>query len=150
LIARRIELPVERYDAAVVEALGYSIQFSNQPPDIPAATYRHVGGVDAIDSLGAVIGADGTIKDVLLDQPLHAAHLGPGMKVVGVNSHAWSENRMRDAIAMSATRGQIELLVVSGDSFQTHRVEYAGGPRYMTLVKKPAAKDWLTEIVKPR
>ena len=150
LVARRVELLTERYDPAVVEALGYSVQYTNQKPDIPAGTFRHVSGVDAIDSIGAVIGADGSINDMLLGSPLHQAQLGPGMKVVGVNGHAWSENRMRDAIAMSATKGDIELMVVSGDSFETHRVEYDGGPRYMTLVENKAGKTLLTEIVKPR
>ena len=72
------------------------------------------------------------------------------MKIVGVNEHAWSGNRMRDAIALSATTGNLDLMVVSGDSFETHRINYDGGPRFMTLVRQDATKDWLAEIVNPR
>jgi predicted metalloprotease with PDZ domain len=86
----------------------------------------------------------------LLDSPIHQAGLGPGMKIVGVNGFAWSANRMRDAISLSSTKGHIELMVVSGDSFQTHRIAYDGGPRYMTLVRKSEGEDVLAEILKPK
>ena len=150
LIRRRVESLAERFDPAVVDAVGYSIQYTNEKPDIPDHTFRRSGGVDAIDSIGASISANGTVNDLLIDSPAHKAQLGPDMKIMGVNEHAWSVNRMRDAIALSATKGHIDLMVVSGDSFETHRVEYDGGPRFMTLVKKRGAKDWLEEIVKPR
>ena len=71
------------------------------------------------------------------------------MKIIGINGHAWSENRMRDAIAQSTTTGIIELMTVSGDSFETLKIDYDGGPRFMTLVRKEAGKDVLAEILQP-
>ena len=150
LIRRRIEMPVERFDPAVVNLLGYTIQYSNEKPDIPANTFRHVGGVDAWDSLGGVIDNNGTIQDLLLESPLHTANLGPGMKIMGVNGHKFSANRMRDAIALSATTGEIKVMVASGDSFQDHIVKYDGGPRFMVLRRNDSQPDALAEILKPR
>ena len=56
---------------------------------------------------------------------------------------------MDDAIAMSATTGEIKLMVVSGDSFEDFVVKYDGGPRYMTIVPKKGGEDLLAEILKP-
>ena len=90
------------------------------------------------------------IRDLLLGSAADKAGLGPGMRMMGVNGFAWSENRFHDAIVMSPTRGDVELLVENGDSFKTHRVEYSGGPRYMVLVRKPETNDLLAEILQPR
>jgi predicted metalloprotease with PDZ domain len=149
LIARRIEQVADRFDPQVVDRLGYSIQYSNEEPDVPSKTFRKSSGVDAIDSLGAVFTPQGEVGDLLLHSPSDKAGLGPGMKIIGINGHAWSENRMRDAIAQSTTTGIIELMTVSGDSFETLKIDYDGGPRFMTLVRKEAGKDVLAEILQP-
>ena len=148
LIARRVDMLVERFDPAVVDRLGYSIQYSNEKPDIPSTTFRASGGVDLLDSIGAVISDSGKVTDLLLGSAADTAGLGPGMEIVGVNGNKWSKNRMHDAIAMSATTGEVNLMVVSGDSFQDFVVKYDGGPRYMTIVPKKNGKDLLAEILK--
>ncbi|MGK0188927.1 MAG: putative metalloprotease with PDZ domain [Verrucomicrobiales bacterium] len=150
LIARRVEALVDQFDTAVVNAVGYSIQFTDEKPSIPEDTFRQIKGVDALDSIGVVFATDGTINDVLLGSPAHSAHLGPGMKVMGVNGSSWSENRMNDAIADSVTKKHLELIVVNGDTLETRQVEYDGGTNYLTLVEHKESKNWLKEIVKPR
>jgi predicted metalloprotease with PDZ domain len=150
LIQRRIEMPIPKFQPEVVERLGLAVQYSNEPDAIPDATYRSFPAVDAYDSIGCAIGSDGMVKDLLLGSAADQAALGPGMKIIGVNDHAWSVQRMQDAIAMSATRGQIDLMVVNGDSFHTHVVKYDGGPRYMVLKRQAGMPDLLSEILKPR
>ena len=59
------------------------------------------------------------------------------------------DSRMADAIAMSATTGEVKLMVVSGDSFKDYVLKYDGGPRFMTIVRKKNAVDLLAEILKP-
>jgi predicted metalloprotease with PDZ domain len=149
LIARRMEAVSERFEPTVVDRLGYAIQYSNTPPSIPGETYRHVAGVDAYDSLGCLIDPDGTVRDVLLSSPADKAGLGPGMKIMGVNGHVWSANRMHDAIAMSATRGDVECLLVRGDSLVKRQIDYRGGPRFMTLVPVAGKAPLLPEILRP-
>ena len=150
LIRRRVDMAVERFDPALVNLLGYSIQFSNKQPNIPAGTFRASSGLDLVDSIGAVIGSNGTVNDLLLDSPAYRAGLGPGMKIAGVNGSKFSANRMRDAIASSVSTGKMELMLVSGDSFENRTIEYDGGPRFMTLVRKNGSQDVLADILKPK
>ena len=150
LISRRIEGLAERYEPAVVGMLGYSVQYTNEIPSIPEKTFRAVEGVDAYDSIGAVVSEEGVISDLLFGSPAHQAGLGPGMKIAGVNGHTWSSNRLLDAISKSATTGGMKLMVVNGDSFRTHDVEYDGGPRHMVLVRDEDANDVLADILKAR
>ncbi len=149
LIARRVDMLVERFDPAVVDRLGYSIQYSNEQPDIPSTTFRATRGLDLLDSIGAAISDNGNVTDLLLGSAADAAGLGPGMEIAGVNGNKWSKNRMVDAVAMSATTGEIKLMVVSGDSFKDFVVKYDGGPRYLTVVRKKNGNDLLAEILKP-
>ena len=110
LVRRRVDGLVERFDPAVVDRLGYAIQYTNRQPKIPANTFRSTSGVDLLDSLGAVISDGGRVQDLLLDSPADLAGLGPGMEIAGVNGKKWSANRMRDAISMSATNRTVELI----------------------------------------
>ncbi len=150
LIQRRVDTVVDRFDPSFVDLLGYSVQYSNTASNIPANTFRASTGTDLLDSIGAVISSDGTVSDLLLGSPAHAAGLGPGMKIMGVGEHKYSKNRMLDAIAKSGTTGEIKLMLVSGDSFEHRTIKYDGGPRYMTLVRQSGQDDILAEIVKPR
>ncbi len=150
LIQRRIELPTAKFQPEVVERLGLAVQYSNEPADIPDTIYRSFPAVDAYDSIGCSIGSDGVVNDLLLGSAADRAGMGPGMKIVGVNDHAWSVHRLQDAIAMSGTNGQIELMVVNGDSFRTHVVKYDGGPRYLVLKPQAGMPDLLGQILKPR
>ncbi len=148
LIVQRVEALVDRFNPAVVDTLGYAVAYSDKKPNIPEDTFRRVKGLDALDSIGAVFDLNGTIKDVLLESPSHSAKLGPGMKVVGVNGSTFSENRLRDALKLSTSKGHLDMMVVNGDTLETRQVKYDGGPKYMTLEEKEGAKNWLKEIVK--
>ncbi len=149
-VQRRIEMTSLKFQPEVVERLGWTVQYSNQPAAIPDSTYRAFSDVDAYDSLGCSIAADGVVRDILLDSAADQAGLGPGMKIVAVNDHAWSVARMHDALAMSVTRGQMELLVVNGDSFSPYVIKYDGGPRYLVLQRQEGMPDLLPQILQPR
>ncbi|MEM7315113.1 MAG: hypothetical protein AAF497_18360, partial [Planctomycetota bacterium] len=150
LIRRRVDMVVERFDPSFVGLLGYTIQYSNKPANIPGNTFRATSGTDLLDSIGAVLGSDGTISDLSLGSPAFEAGLGPGMKLVGVNGHKYSKNRMLDAIASSVASGEIDVMLVSGDSFEHRTIRYNEGPKYMTLVRQNGTDDVLRKIVKPR
>ncbi len=150
LIARRIESASQPFDPAVVGAVGYTVQFSNTDPKSSNPTFRQSTGVDALDSIGATFTTDGKVNHVLLGSAADEARLGPGMQVVAVNSHRWSGDRMRDAIAMSGTRHGIDLMVDRNDALETVHLEYSEGPRFMTLVPDKHAVDRLHEMIQPR
>jgi predicted metalloprotease with PDZ domain len=148
-LRRRVENTQDALPLDVLGQLGYRLKYSDKPagaelkgavlpPDNPAA-----------DSLGIVIAAD---KVVSVDPGLPAdkAGLAPGMKLIGVNGKKFSTNRLRDAIADSVTRRQVDLLIEDGEDFRTIVVPYAEGLRYLDLQRISTRPDVLGEILKPR
>jgi hypothetical protein len=78
------------------------------------------------------------------------AGLGPGMKVIGINQKAFSRQALNEALADSVKRHKIDLLLTEGDRFHTIVLDYAGGVRYLELVRDEPKPDLLAEILKPK
>jgi predicted metalloprotease with PDZ domain len=101
-------------------------------------------------SLGIILNEDGSIGDVVPGLLAYAAGLGPGMKVVGVNRHAFSIEAVREAIREAKrSRTAIELLVQNGGSLKVHSIDYHEGERYPHLERDPSRPDLLAQIIKP-
>lgn len=145
--AERIERPQEKFPLGVLDELGYTLQYSNTPPEGP--DNARIDELDARDSIGAMFGGDGSVREVILGTPADEAGLGPNMKIVGVDEYVWSKERLVDAIAASAASGELKLMLISGDKYITRIVKYDGGPRYMTLVRNSDKPDRLADILKP-
>jgi predicted metalloprotease with PDZ domain len=138
-LQRRVAAPQEALPLDVVGRLGYRLRYTDKSQtDNPAA-----------DSIGALI-ANGYVLNVDPGLPGDKAGLAPGMKVIGVNGKKFSMNRLRDAIADSVTRKKIEFLLEDGDDLRTVVVPYAGGLRYLELVRVDGRPDVLDDILKPR
>jgi hypothetical protein len=71
------------------------------------------------------------------------------MQVIGVNKKKFGRQRLLDALADSVTLRKIELLLLDGEDFRTVVIDYADGPRYLTLVRDESKPDLLSEILKP-
>jgi len=132
---------------AGAQALGYSIQYTNTPPQGPDGDT--INPLDARDSLGMSIAGDGSIRTVVLGSPADNAGLAPRMKIMGIEGHTWSRQRFADIMATSGVNGSIELMTVSGDRISTTTITYDGGPRYMTLVRDESRPDILADILMP-
>lgn len=133
---------------AGVEKLGYSIQYTNTPPTGPGGAA--LDPLDARDSLGISLAADGTIRSVMLGSPADQAGLAPRMKIMAINNYTWSRQRFADLMATSGSQGQITLTTVSGDRLTETTIPYDGGPRYMTMIRDDSKPDVLAEIMEPR
>jgi predicted metalloprotease with PDZ domain len=133
-----------------VSRAGHRLQYANEPSDYLARAEKDREYIHGLDSLGASFGESGNIFDVVPGTPADLTGLAPGMTIQGVNGKKFSLDRMRDAIADSVTRRSIELLLLEGDRFETVNIEYAGGPRYLELVRDESRRDLLSEILKPR
>ena len=72
--------------------------------------------------------------------------MGPGMKIVAVNSRRFDPQVLRDALS---AKGALELLVENGQFFSTRSLDYRGGEKYPILERDAAAPDVLSEILKP-
>jgi predicted metalloprotease with PDZ domain len=101
-------------------------------------------------SLGIILNEDGSIGDAVPGLPAYVAGLGPGMKLVGVNRHAFSIEAVREAIREAKrSRTPIELLVQNGGSIKVHSIDYHEGERYPHLERDPSRPDLLAQIIKP-
>jgi predicted metalloprotease with PDZ domain len=132
----------------VVGRLGYRLRYATQPPGGSPISRAHAD-TSALDSLGLSFRSDGTIEDVVPGTTGDRAGLAPGMKVIGVNNKTFSRQRLLDALADSASRRKIDLLLVEGEQFRTVALDYSDGPRYLELVRNESKPDILAEILKP-
>lgn len=147
-IHERLEQTAERYDLELLSEIGYRVQYANEPPDPPEKPSGSQS-VDAFESLGMSVSSSGTVHHVILDSPADRTGLGPGMKLMGVDGYTWSTGRLTDAIEETVRTGGIDLLVESGDRYETLRIDYDGGPRHLVLVRDEEKPDRLAEIGAP-
>jgi predicted metalloprotease with PDZ domain len=147
-LRRRVTAPQESLPLDVIGRLGYRLKYGEKPP---SAGPRAAGADDnpAADTLGLVL-ANGRVVSVDPGLPADKAGLAPGMRVIGINGKKYSVNRLRDAIADSVTRKQVEFLLEDGEDFRTVVVPYAEGLRYLELTRVEGKPDVLGEILKPR
>ena len=83
-------------------------------------------------SIGLKVQEDGSIADVQIGGgAAQKAGVAPSTKVMAVNNREFSLTVLREAVAKTATDSKpIELLIKTGEYFETHRIEYQGGERY--------------------
>lgn len=148
--ARRVEAVAESPPLEGITGSGWKLGFAEKPSDLFAAQEGLSRGVNLLDSLGLLLGAEGAVGDVVPERPAAKAGLAPGMKVIAVNGRRYSPDSVKTAVANTKTGGKLELLVESGDFFKTHAVDYAGGLRYPRLEKTADRPDLLSDIVKSR
>ena len=102
-------------------------------------------------SLGLKVKEDGTIEDVVFDGPAKKAGIAPATKIVAVNNRQYTQTVLREAVQKAASGAKpIELLIKTGEYYETHRIDYHGGERYPHLVRDAAAADVLSQIIAPK
>lgn len=147
LIRRRVENTRSTIDAGFADLLGYEFKPITTRPDIPASTFRFPGGIDHFDTLGLRLSGDGGVLDVVGGSPADLAKLGPGMKIIGIEGLKWDASRLEKWVQRSANSDSIDLTVAVGDQLRPVQLQYSGGPRYVTLVRKSGEADVLEKIV---
>jgi predicted metalloprotease with PDZ domain len=102
-------------------------------------------------SLGLKVKEDGMIEDVAFDGPAKQAGIAPATRVVAVNNRQYTPTVLREAVRKAASDAKpVELLVKTGEYYETHRIDYHGGERYPHLVRDQAAPDVLSLIIAPK
>lgn len=147
---RRVYQAQEELPLDVVGRIGYRLEYSTEPSQNLREMEGRYGFTNATDSLGLAATATGAVRAVVPDSPADRVGLASGQEIVGVNGRKFSGQRLRDAIADSTTRRNVELLMLEGDRFRTVTVEYDGGLRYARLVRNPDKPDVLAEILKAK
>jgi predicted metalloprotease with PDZ domain len=131
---------------------GYTLVYTATPNalDKLESGERH-GAITTRYSLGFTAAGDGTVTDVVPGSPAFRALLGPGDKIVAVNTRALTggQSQIDDALKAAQNGSPIALLVDGGQVYRTITIDYRGGPRYPHLHRVAGTPDVLGEIVKP-
>ncbi len=133
-----------------LERSGWRLAWAGEPSPLQRSYEKEKGVTDLTASIGIEVEKDGTIRDVIPGKAADRAGIGPGMKLVAVESRRYSVEVLRDAVAASraATRG-LELLVENGEYFKTYALDYHDGAKYPRLERIPSRGDLLSAIIKP-
>jgi predicted metalloprotease with PDZ domain len=135
-----------------LENSGWKLVFTEAMNDHQRSEELTDQEVDVQYSLGFFVHLPGgeqsdRFLDVVHGSPADLAGLAPGMQLIAVNGRKWTPEVLLDAIRRAKTgKEPIELLVASGDYFQTYRIDYHGGERYPHLEAISGKPDVLSEI----
>jgi predicted metalloprotease with PDZ domain len=105
--------------------------------------------IDLRYSLGASVGEEGELLDVIPGTPAAKAGLAAGMKLIAVDGKKFTRYVIRDGLRLATgTASPIELLAQNGDFFKTYPVEYHGGERYPFLERVASRPDMLGAMIR--
>ncbi|HYJ90432.1 MAG TPA: hypothetical protein VEV84_03925, partial [Pyrinomonadaceae bacterium] len=130
---------------------GWKLIFNETPNMAMQVDERSHSFVNEMYSIGALVAADGSIRDVNPEMAAGKAGLAPGTDIKKVNGNDFSLDAFRSAIA--ATRDNpngFTLEVANGDLTQTYKIDYRGGEQFPHLVRDGSKPDYLMNIAKPR
>ena len=112
---------------------------------------RRVLSISRNQSIGLDLREDGVITDTVEGMPAALAGIGPGMKLVAVNSRQYTPEVLRDALKAGKNgTAPLELLVENTDYYKTYKLDYHGGEKYPHLVRDQSKPDLLSSILKAR
>jgi predicted metalloprotease with PDZ domain len=149
-LRQRVRSVEPRAPLGGVERSGWKLVYDGVRSDFWKAVEENRKEVDLTYSLGIRVKEDATIADVRYTGPAQKAGVAPSTKLIAVNGRKFTPTLLRETVAKTATDAKpIELLVETGEYYETHRVEYRGGERYPHLVRGEG-EDVLTEIIKAK
>jgi predicted metalloprotease with PDZ domain len=133
-----------------IENGGWQVVYTGVEPQAPRGGGNARETINAVYSVGLSLGTDGTVRDSIVGSPAYKAGITSGMKVVAVNSRAFTREVFRDALkATKDAAAPLDFLVLNDDYYKTVSVDYHGGERFPHLVREEDKPDVLSEIEKP-
>jgi predicted metalloprotease with PDZ domain len=141
-------------DAAPLQGItrgGWTLTYADHASDFQQANEDDAKTIDLSSSLGLSLRSEGQVSDVVHGKPAHAAGVGPGMKLVAVNTRRWTPQVLRDALAdaKKAGKGKLSLLFENGDIFRTLEISYHDGERFPRLERVTESPDLIGDITRP-
>ena len=147
----RINQPGQPVPLGGIERGGYRLVYRDTANVFDAERMKEGKNLDLLFSLGAVVDSKGEVTSVLVDSPMFAAGVTNGTKILAVGGMAYSEDRLKRAIAAAADgRTPIELLVQRGDRIRTITPTWTGGLRYPHLERVGDGPALLDALFTPR
>ncbi len=139
-----------------LENSGWKLVFTDSMNDHQRSEEITDQEVDVQYSLGFMVHLSGgeqsdRVLEVIHGSPADIAGLASGMQLIAVNGRKWTPEILLDAIRHAkSSKEPIELLLASGDYFQTYRIDYHGGERYPHLEAIDGKSDILADISRRR
>lgn len=134
-----------------IENGGWKLVYNSEKNTTMKAEEKSSDYIDLSFSLGMIVTKEGEIRDAIPGTPAFAAGLGPGMKLIAVNTRKWSKDQMRSALRSSVHSTQpLVILAENGEYVNSYAIDYHGGERYPHLSRVESQPDILGEIIKPQ
>jgi predicted metalloprotease with PDZ domain len=133
-----------------IENGGYKLAYSSMPGPWQDLHILVDETPDFWYSIGLRLKATGDITDVLKDGVADKAGAGPGMKLIAVNSRAFTPAALRQALKETADGGPaLELILQNSGYFRVVKLDYHGGERYPELDRVNGTPALLDDIIAP-
>jgi len=129
---------------------GWLVEYTEKESDVQHMFEELFKSLNAADSVGLVLEENGTVVDAIMGMAAANAGIGPGMKIVGVNSRKFSPQVFRDALHATKDSVPLELLMENVEFYKTVKLDYHDGERYPHLVRNSGKPDMLADILKPQ
>jgi predicted metalloprotease with PDZ domain len=131
-----------------IENAGWKLVYDGVRSDFWKAVEADKKLVDLTYSVGMKVNEDGIITDVRYGGPAQKAGIAPQVKLIAVNGRQFTPTILRETVAKTATDSKpIELLIKTGDYYETHKIAYTGGEKYPHLIRVEGREDLLSAIV---
>lgn len=145
---RRVAIPTDQAPLEGIVLAGWKIAYSDTPTELFSLSESRRKIVDLSSSLGLVLKMDGTVADVIRGSAADKVKLGPGMKLVAVNSRRFDAGRLKSLLKNKGNT--IKLLVENGEFFHTVSVPNDNGLQYPVLQRRSLSyPDLLGQILIP-
>jgi predicted metalloprotease with PDZ domain len=133
-----------------IQHSGWKLVYDGERSEYWRAAEEERKIIDLSYSLGLKVKEDGMVVDIAYAGPARQAGIAPAVTIVAVNNRQFTPTVLREAVAATASNTKpLELLIKTGEYYETHRIDYHGGERYPHLVRDTAVPDLLSEILKP-
>ena len=127
-----------------IERSGWKLAYDDVRSDAWKSYEETLKAVDLSYSVGLKVQEDGAIIDVAMGGPAWTAGVTPSTRLIAVNRREFTPTVLREAVQ---AQSGLELLIKSGEYYQSYHVDYRGGERYPHLVRDGGA-DLLSEILR--
>ena len=133
-----------------IERSGWRLSYTDTRSEYQQALEDSDKRACLTSSIGMLVKDDGTIVDIVPGKAVDRAGIGPGMKVVAVNSQRWSPELIRHAVAATGVGDQpLELLVENSGYFFSRTLDYEQGAKYPRLERDSSKADLLMKVIEP-
>ncbi len=146
LLKERVKSTAEHAPLGGIEHGGWKLVYNDQENRFEAANERLGKYLSVNYSLGFTVDSGGVLEDVIPGSPAYQAGLGPGMKILAVNTRKFSKDVLLDAIRSS--RKTIDLLAENAQFVKAYSIPYHEGLKNPHLERADGA-DILDDILKP-